>query len=101
MTKVGLLARLEAKPGRETEVAKYLEEKALPLAQDEPATTAWFAVRLGPSTFGVFHAFPDEMGRNAHVAGKMVAALTERVPELLTQSPTIERFDIIALKLPQ
>ena len=61
MVTVGVLARLEAKPGKEEEVARFLEG-ALPLAQQEEATTAWFAIRMGPSTFGIFDAFPDEPG---------------------------------------
>ena len=59
MVTVGVLARLEAKPGKEEEVARFLEG-ALPLAQQEEATTAWFAIRMGPSTFGIFDVFPDE-----------------------------------------
>ena len=68
MVTVGVLARLEAKPGKEEEVARFLEG-ALPLAQQEEATTAWFAIRMGPSTFGIFDVFPDEPGRDAHLAG--------------------------------
>jgi quinol monooxygenase YgiN len=71
MVTVGVLARLEAKPGKEEEVARFLEG-ALPLAQQEDATTAWFAIRMGPSTFDVF---PDEQGREAHLAGPIAAGL--------------------------
>ena len=76
MVTVGVLARLEAKPGKEEEVARFLEG-ALPLAQHEEATTAWFAIRLGPSTFGIFDVFPDEPGREAHLAGPIAAALIQ------------------------
>ena len=99
MVTVGVLARLEAKPGKEAEVQSFLEG-ALPMAQDEPATIAWFAIRLGPSTFGIFDAFPDESGREAHLSGAIAAALMERASDLLAQPPTIEKHDVLAAKLP-
>lgn len=99
MVTVGVLARLEAKLGKEAEVQRFLEG-ALPLAQDEPATIAWFAIRLGPSTFGIFDAFPDESAREAHLSGAIAAALLERASDLLAQPPTIEKHDVLAAKLP-
>jgi len=99
MVTVGVLARLEAKPGKEADVQSFLEG-ALPLAQGEPATIAWFAIRLGPSTFGIFDAFPDESGREAHLSGAIAAALMERASDLLAQPPTIEKHDVLAAKLP-
>jgi quinol monooxygenase YgiN len=99
MVKVGLLVRLEAKPGLETELAKFLEG-GLEVVQDEPETVAWFAIRMGESTFGIFDAFPGETGRQAHLAGKVAAALMAKAPELLTQAPVIEMVDVIAAKLP-
>jgi len=98
MVHVALLARLEAKPGKEDEVAALLKS-ALPLANAEPATTVWFALKLGPTTFGIFDAFPDDAGRQAHLAGQIAAALMAKAPELLAQPPTIERVDILAAKL--
>ena len=98
MVTVGVLARLEAKPGEEEEVARFLEG-ALPLAKQEEATTVWFAIRLGPSTFGIFDVFPDEPGREAHLAGAIAAALTQRADELLTEPPMIENVDVLASKL--
>jgi quinol monooxygenase YgiN len=98
MVKLGLLARLEAKPGKEEEVANFLSS-ALSLAEKEPATTAWFAIRLGPSTFGIFDVFPDEAGRKAHLAGPIAAALMEKASELLTLPPQIEKVDVLAAKL--
>jgi quinol monooxygenase YgiN len=65
---VGLLVRLEAKPGKEADVENFLRG-ALPLAQEEPATITWYAIRLGPSTFGIFDTFPDDSGRQAHLSG--------------------------------
>src|SRR3954453_20424381 len=100
MVTVGLLVRLEAKPGKEEEV-NALNTGALPLAQQEAGTTAWFALRLGPSTFGIFDAFPDEGGRNAHLGGPIAAALMAKAPELLATPPTIEKVDVLAAKLPR
>ena len=97
MVKVALLARLEAKPGKEAEVEKFLTD-ALPLAQQEPDTTVWYALRLGPSTFGIFDAFPGEQGRQAHLSGPIAAALMARASELFSQPPTIENVDVLASK---
>lgn len=99
MVTKGLLLRLEAKPGKEAEVASFLEG-GLPLVQAEPATTAWFGIRLGPTTFGIFDVFPDEAGRQAHLAGQVAAALQERGGELFAGPPTIEQIDVLASKLP-
>ncbi|MGE5087349.1 MAG: putative quinol monooxygenase [Bacillota bacterium] len=99
MTTVALLVHLEAKPQREFEVEKFLRD-ALPLVQEELQTTAWFAVRTGPSNFVIFDAFPDEYGRRAHLEGKVAAALIARAPELFARPPLIERVDVLADKLP-
>jgi quinol monooxygenase YgiN len=99
MVNVGLYVRLDAKPGKESEVESFLRG-ALPLVNQEPATTAWFAIRMGPSTFGIFDVFPDESGRQAHLSGKVAAALMAKAPELLASAPQIEKIDILADKLP-
>jgi quinol monooxygenase YgiN len=99
MVHVALLVRLHAKPGKEGELAAFLES-GLALAQQEPETTAWFALQLGPSTFGIFDAFPGEAGRKAHLAGPIAAALMAKAPELLAEPPQIEQVDVIAAKLP-
>ena len=98
MVTVALLVRLEARPGRESDVEEFLRG-GLPLVEAEPATTAWFGIRLGPSSFGVFDAFPDEAGRNAHLTGRVAAALGEKASELFAKPPTIERVDVLAAKL--
>jgi len=98
-TKTALLVRLEAKPGKEVEVERFLEQ-ALPLAEEEPTTTAWFAIKMGPSTFGIYDAFPDEGGRQAHLRGKIAAALMSRAGELLSEPPDIKPIEVLAAKLP-
>ena len=99
MVKTALLVILEAKPGKESQVEQFLLG-GLPIVMDEPATTAWFALKLGPSTFGIFDAFPDEAGRQAHLAGRVAAALMAKAPDLLAQPPKIQMVDVIADKLP-
>lgn len=97
---VALLVRLEAKRGKEAEVESFLRS-GLAIVQEEPATAAWFAIRLGPSTFGIFDAFPNEAGRQAHVSGQVAAALMAKASDLLSKPPVIEKVDVLAAKLPQ
>jgi quinol monooxygenase YgiN len=96
---VALFVRLEAKPGKEADVAEFLKG-GLPVVEGEPATIAWFGVRLGPSTFAIFDAFPDEAGRQAHLSGKVAAALMAKAGDLLTEPPSIQKADVLASKLP-
>ncbi len=99
MVKSALLVRMEAKPGKEKEVESFLKS-ALPLVEDEFATTVWFAIRLSPSVFGIFDAFPDESGRQAHLGGKVAEALMKKAPDLFVKAPTIEKVDVLADKIP-
>ena len=99
MVKKALFVRLEAKPGKEAEVESFLRG-GLSVVQEEPATIAWFGIRLGPTTFGIFDAFPDEAGRQAHLAGNVAAALMAQAPNLLAKAPVIENVDVLAAKLP-
>jgi len=98
MVKVALLVRLLAKPGKEQAVADFITN-APPAVEEEPATTTWFAVRFGVLEFGIFDAFPDEDGRQAHLAGKVAAALKEN-DYLFLERPSIETADVLAAKLP-
>ena len=99
MVRVGLMVRLEAKPGKESAVAEFLKG-GLALAQQEPETTVWFALRLGPTTFGIFDAFPGESGRQAHLKGPIAAALMAQAADLLSEPPRIESVDVLAAKVP-
>jgi hypothetical protein len=94
----GLLVRIDAIPGREADVEAFLHS-GLEIVLGEPATTAWFAIKLGPSTYGIFDVFPDEAGRDAHLGGKVAAALMDNVGELYVE-PTLEKLDVLASKLP-
>lgn len=97
MTQLALLARLEAKPGKEADVQRFLEG-ALPLAQAEAGTTSWFALRLGPGTFGIYDTFDTEQARQAHLQGPIASALMARAGELLVRPPSIEKVDVLAAK---
>lgn len=99
MVKVALLVRLEAKPGKEAEVESFLKS-GLAIVQNEPETIAWFAIRIGVSTFGIFDAFPTDAGRQAHLAGRVAAALMAKAADLLAKPPAIEKVDVMAAKLP-
>lgn len=97
MAKLALYVRLEAKKGKEAELGKFLKS-ALPLVQAEAGTRNWYALQFGPSTFGIFDTFDDEAGRNAHLTGKVAAALMANAETLLAQKPTIEKVDLLAVK---
>ncbi len=99
MVNLALLVRLEAKPGKEKDVESFLRG-GLSVVQQEPETVAWFAIRIGPSTFGIFDAFPDESGRQAHLSGRVAAALMAKASELFSQPPVIEKVEVLAAKLP-
>jgi len=97
--KLALFARLEAKPGKEKEVAEFLLN-GLALANQESATLLWFALRLGPTTFAIFDAFADEAGRQGHLAGPIAQALMAQAPALFAAPPTIEPLEVLGAKLP-
>ena len=98
MLKVALLARMKAKAGKESEAQKFLEG-ALPLAQGEAKTPVWFAWKIGKDEFGIFDAFADDTGRQAHLTGQIAAALMKRAPELFDGGPKIEQLDVLASKV--
>lgn len=98
MVRVALLVRLQAKPGKEREVARFLED-SLALVNQEAATPIWVALKFGSATFGIFDAFADEAGRKAHLAGQIAAALMAKAPDLLAQPPQIEQVDVLAAKI--
>ena len=98
MVKVGLWVRLDAKPGKEAEVEAFLNSGQA-IVEEEPATVAWFAVRLSKSAFAIFDVFPDDAGRQAHLNGRVAAALMSKAHELLAKPPSIEKIDVLASKL--
>lgn len=100
MTQLSLYVELEAKPGKEAELARFLAS-ARPLVEAEPGTVAWFAVRFDGHTFGIFDAFDDEAARDAHLAGRVAAALLARADELLAKPPRIRKTEVLADKLPR
>jgi quinol monooxygenase YgiN len=97
MEKFAILARLEAKPGKEKELSDFIKS-ALPLAEQEPGTFRWYALQIGPSTFGIFDTFENEDGRKAHLGGEIAKALMAKAPELLASDPILEMVDLLAVK---
>jgi quinol monooxygenase YgiN len=98
MLKLALLVRLEAKPGKERDVERFLDT-GLQLANEEATTPVWFALKLGPTSYGVFDAFADEAGRQTHLGGPIATALMAKAPDLFAQPPVIERVDLLGVKL--
>ena len=97
MIKLAFVARFEAKPGKEEEVAKFLET-AQDMAKKEPTTINWYAFRLSHSTFGVFDTFNDEAGRQKHLTGPIGQAIMARASELFASPPSIEPVDVFGSK---
>jgi len=100
MDKLSILVQLEAKPGKEDEVEQFLKS-ALPLVQAETGTTTWYALKMGPSKFGIFDTFADEKGRNAHLGGEVAKALFAKAEDLFAKPPAIDQPEILAVKAPR
>ncbi len=98
MVKLALLATLKAKAGKESEVEEFLTS-ALPLVEQEPDTAQWYAIKFDDSTFGIFDTFADEAGRDAHLNGKVAAALMEKADELFSEAPDIKKLEILTAKI--
>lgn len=97
MERLAIWAYLEAKPGKEKELEEFLKS-ARPLAEKEPGTVAWYAVKIGPAQFGIWDTFADEAGRNAHLNGEIAKALFAKAKDLLAKDPQIHKPEIIAVK---
>jgi quinol monooxygenase YgiN len=95
--KVALWVMLEAKPGKEKDVENFLRS-GLAIVQEEPATITWYAIRIAPTVFGIFDTFADDAGRQAHLTGRVAAALMAKAGELLAKPPSIEKIDVLAAK---
>ncbi len=97
MGKLAIWVQLEAKPGKEQEVEKFLKA-AQPLAEQEPGTISWYAIKMGPSKYGIFDTFADEKGRNAHLNGEIAKALFAKAQDLFSKSPEIAKPEVLASK---
>ncbi len=97
MSKLSIWAQLEAKPGKEKELEEFLKS-AQPLAEREPETLSWYAIKMGPGKYGIFDTFADENGRNAHLNGEIAKALFGKAKELLAKAPDIAKPEILASK---
>jgi quinol monooxygenase YgiN len=98
MIKLAFIARFQAKPGKEEEVAAFFGQ-AFELAKQEPTTVNWFAYRISNSEFGVFDTFEDEAGRQKHLNGPIGQALVAKTPEYFTAPPSIEPVDLMNFKI--
>jgi quinol monooxygenase YgiN len=97
MEKYALLGLVQAKPGKEAQVEAFLKS-AVRLAETEPATVAWYAVKMGGGRFGIFDTFADEAGRDAHLNGEIAKALMANAKDLLVSDPQIDKLEIIGQK---
>ena len=97
MEKFAILARVEAKQGKENDVLEFLKS-ALPLAEGEPGTVRWYALQIGPSTFGIIDTFGTTDARDAHLNGEIAKALMANASELLAKEPVLEMVDLLAVK---
>lgn len=97
MSKLAIWAQLEAKPGKEKELEEFLKS-ALPLAEREPGTITWYAIKMGPGKYGIFDTFADENGRNAHLNGEIAKALFAKADQLLATAPKIDKPELLAAK---
>ena len=95
--KHAIVAHLEAKPGKEHELAELLIG-ARALAVEEAFTRTWYAWRTGPRSFGIFDTFDDEAGRKAHLSGRIAQALMGKADELLSSPPDLRMADLLAVK---
>ena len=99
MPRLAIWAQVEAKPGKEQEVAEFLKS-AQPLAEKEPGTITWYAVNLGGGKFGIFDTFADEKGREAHLSGEIAKALFGKAKELFAREPEVHKLEVMAAKVP-
>jgi quinol monooxygenase YgiN len=90
---------MHAKQGKDAAVEDLLLS-TLALVQNEPDTTAWFAIRFGRGEYGIFDVFPDDAARDAHLRGPVAAALNHRTGDLFDAAPRIQRLEVLAQKLP-
>ena len=97
MISKALWVELQAQPGKEDDVEAFLNS-AKALVESEPGTRTWYAIKLGPSSYGIFDTFDDEPGRNAHLSGEVAKALTNQAPELFAEQPAIHKVDVLAVK---
>jgi quinol monooxygenase YgiN len=97
--KIGLLARIEAKPEYADQVEAMLRD-AQALAEQEQHTVTWFSFRQDATTFGVFDTFDDEPGRQGHLEGPIAAALMAAAPTMLSSAPVITPVDLLGVKVP-
>ena len=95
--RLGILALLEAKPGKGDDLGAFLESgRAIAVA--EQGTVTWYAFKISDISYGIFDTFETDDARNAHLGGQIPQALAQVGPDLLARDPDIRTVDIIAVK---
>ena len=95
--RLGILALLEAKPGKGDDLAAFLEAgRAIALA--EQGTVTWYAFKISDTSYGIFDTFETDDARDAHLAGQIPQALGQVAPDLLATQPNIRTVEIVAVK---
>jgi|ERR1700722_833950 quinol monooxygenase YgiN len=95
--KLGIIALLEAKPGKGEELGAFLKSgRALAVAEKD--TVTWYAFKISETEYGIFDSFETEEGRQAHLNGEIPTALGQVASDLLAKDPDIRTVDIVAVK---
>lgn len=98
MDQLAVWATMEAQPGKEHEVEEHLRESRAWI-DDEPGTTTFFALKVGPSTYGVFTTFADAAALEAHEHGHATSdANRATMRRLFCGPPTMVRSTILDAK---
>lgn len=93
----GLLAILNAAPGKGDDLGEFLRQ-GRELAAQEEGTVSWYAFRLDDTTYGIFDTFESEEARQAHLNGRIPEALQDVGSDLLAGPPDIKPIDVVAVK---
>src|SRR5579862_443351 len=94
---LGILALLEAKPGKGGELGAFLEA-GRELAAAEGGTVTWYAFKVSDTSYGIFDTFATDDARTAHINGQIPAALANVSADLLASGPDIRPVGVLAVK---
>ena len=94
---LGILALLEAKPGKGDELAAFLKS-GRDLAVAEEGTVTWYAFKISDTSYGIFDTFATGDARTAHINGQIPAALAQVSADLLARAPDIQPVNLVAVK---
>src|ERR1700758_5104212 len=95
--RLGLLALLEAKPDKGSELGAFLEAGRA-IAAAEQGTVTWYAFKINDTSYGIFDTFESDAARQAHLDGEIPQALARVGADLLARDPDIRAVDVVAVK---